>query len=1605
MNHSNAHERSPENSLLDVALKATKQRIKRIWVYAALGAWLAGTVGFLLLFVVGDHWIPGGVPRSAGWAARMIYGLGSLAWLVLAVGVPLVKRIHDLYASRLIEHSYPEFHNTVTDAVQLGGHSELPGSMRVAIVERAAGELAEVDYLRSVPTRRLRQVAILNGCLLAGLLIYALFAPKPLLPSLLRAFGSKVSAPTWTRIMDVSPADGTSVLRGDPVRFSAWLAGRTPASACVRFSLDDGKTWVEGQQLNLRPPADGKAGAWQGVKAGQDVQQSMLWQVVAGDAASVPRRLEVREIPVITTVQLHLEPPGYTRLPPSTQPGGDIDALVGTRASITALANVPVRDAILVIGMPPDDRRRILPPPPSTRPSEIAADLLVEKDDSYEVHFRDAWGQASRNPIRYTIRARPDVPPVIRVREPGPVTEVDHAGALPVSGWVEDDFGITRAAVALRLNGIGQARELPLSVVAEPGERSGEISGQIDLEAVGARPGDFVEWWVCVWDNRENSQGQTDAQKTESEVRRIVVTRAPVMASGERKHLTSDVPSVSTAPADRMEDRVNESTTTAPSVEQTRVADASQAQSRPASERSASADAERDKEPAPPSPDPQAVAETLADGHDARESTVDKDQKMPEPGEEALESAAGEQPVVASAQPEGDEPAEAELAQKQLEEFLKDHQQELETIAKHLTESGTPADGAQGAQQNGAAAGQQANAQSRGKAASGNQGGSKGGNTGPGQASNQPASGGNEGEQQAEAASSENASQQAAQTGAGSNANQGQSGKSGRSRANASASGSGQNQGGSEGQQESSDQPGSGEATSSAGESGSSSEGRSAQSAGRAQQAAGDSGEGRKDGNAGGHSGGEDASPAPGKAQGSGGADGTRSENAPAQAGGEGSKSGAQADPAAQQGAAAAGQPGESSRQGSDPAGQGTASERSGQPSGSKGDQSPGAQREGRPGQGQQPGNDFAEPGEDRQPGREASAGPREKAESKGEKGGAKEEKAVAGAPQQRQAEDARPDQPVKQNAAADSPADPRSENAGSTVQQTTSEEPPTPGIRQAPDRAATEPRESPTENGDAKAPGVDGKSESDPQGEQSSEREEQDQEGEQRLEHRSTMPAQEPPEAQSRRQSERPAQGQQGERSAQSQQERRAGQGQTPRESQQRSASSTRQSAMRTGQGRTPGESQSRNSMPEPRSEQPQNQRPGQAPARAQPQTQGEDEVESESLDACGNQGECPGQEQGQSDGQSQGQEQEQGQGQGQGQEQSQGQGQGQGHGQDQGQGQSQGQASGQGQGDDRGQGQGRGLSPGPDTGQTRGQGGGQGRGQGQNQEAGQSQSGGRGQQQGEGEGDGQARGRGRSLSQGPGQDGGESRGQSRGQSQSSDQGTGQRQGERDGQAQGPEPDRSQSGGQSTALGEEGGQGQGQGGGRWTRQSQQSTQGFQGGSTGDGGSGRPAPAQPLTIPEKAAEPDRPLELAPPPADPAAPVSSSGRLDRLMDLFERELRAGTVDPSLLAELKWTLPEAQQFVEAYRRAKVAGQRQVERTAVPQQVRTEEGRRGDNQVLRGGAVVDPAARTLHTTHERAPDRTRELMEVGRQRITPRYRSVLEAYYRSVGSRPGP
>jgi len=689
-----------------IFLRTVKSGLKWLTFSTALGLWLCGTVLFVLGFVLLDHWWPGGLSNLTCTLSGTVYLVVSAAWLVTVPGWLLVRRLNDLYAARLIERAHPEVHNTIVDAIQLSRRADLAGSIRAAVVSRAADELAGLAIAPCLPRRRLWQVSTALVAGLAAFIVYALISPKPVGPSIRRAFGSHVPAPTRVRIVDLGPADGTSVVRGEPVEFFVELRGYVPSSVYVQFSADDGATWLDGERLELSVPAgqSDSGHRWTGTKAGSDVQRSFCWQVIAGDARSELRRLHVRPVPAVIDIHTRYDFPKYTGLPPTTQPGGNIDVLTGTKVTIYARTNVPVRDPLLVEGTGVGQRRRAMSMP--LQPGELIEGRLdVERDDVYELAFADTYGAVNRDSIQYQVRARPDAPPSLDVRQPA-VDELPADGFITVEAVARDDFGLSQAAFFWRAMKGGRSGNVPLLLEVDSSSADGPraiIEKQIPLSQVDVKPGESIECWLSVWDNREDAMERPAHQRTDSPVRMIRVLEPPrpvVSPPGDEStpnkrgtdradRSAPDRPAQS-QPAQSGDDRLPGDSKPAEKQDgvskpnESQPADTQPASSRPGDEaKSASGPpanvTDRHADPEEPAPD-EAAAERDGNSAAADEDTTDRQSDQQSRPDDSDAGGEGKE----EADPEQEERNEELDRQARLKEFADRRARELDAIARHL---------------------------------------------------------------------------------------------------------------------------------------------------------------------------------------------------------------------------------------------------------------------------------------------------------------------------------------------------------------------------------------------------------------------------------------------------------------------------------------------------------------------------------------------------------------------------------------------------------------------------------------------------------------------------------------------------------------------------------------------------------------------------------------------------------------------------------------------------------------------------------------------------------------------------------------------------------
>ncbi|NOX54817.1 MAG: hypothetical protein GXP27_10340, partial [Planctomycetes bacterium] len=240
---------------------------------------------------------------------------------------------------------------------------------------------------------------------------------------------------------------------------------------------------------------------------GRGLLQDVNYYVAAGDARSAEYRITVIQPPSATVEQIRYEFPGYMELEPKTVPGGHIDTWEGTRITIEARANMPLRLARLVFS-DTEDR------------SEKAEELRMEIIDGtrlqvqwtakfrsdgthpryYHIECENDRGDVDPEPTFYTISIQPDKPPEVRLLDPKGDLERPANAVVPLRIEARDpDFLLRYLTLRLEKNGE------PLSVVRQlfdGRQQAVRMTYDFELEPLQLKPGDLLTYWVEARDNK-----------------------------------------------------------------------------------------------------------------------------------------------------------------------------------------------------------------------------------------------------------------------------------------------------------------------------------------------------------------------------------------------------------------------------------------------------------------------------------------------------------------------------------------------------------------------------------------------------------------------------------------------------------------------------------------------------------------------------------------------------------------------------------------------------------------------------------------------------------------------------------------------------------------------------------------------------------------------------------------------------------------------------------------------------------------------------------------------------------------------------------------------
>jgi hypothetical protein len=501
---------------VDFQIEKARAHIKATDIFTTVTLVTAVFVGYLLLFVVCDQWILDG--GFSGWTRGVLLTvvltvLGTL--LVRRVVLPLIRRVHPLYAARMLERSDPNLQSNLLNFVDV---REGEGVMPAAVVlrsmqKRAAVELSHIDVDEAIDRRPLLRVAYLLLIVVVLSALYIVFSPKDPFTSVRRALlpASAVAVATETTIADVTPGDDQVPAR-TLLTVEADVRGRDADRVQILFTTADNKYVDQPVEMRrLAPDLPRFRGILNG-ENGRGLLQSLTYSISAGDARSRPFHIDVIQPPSARVDHVDYTFPDYMKLSRRTSDSGDIEGWEGATVILHARANLPVKSAMVVmtdsenphakgeeILMQVADETKLS----ATWKLEFRADGTFPR--FYHIQVKTAKGETDPEPAVHTLRIHPDQRPDVTLLFPtgslvGERGKAANAKIPLVIQAADPDFELRSITLKAERNG----EELVNERLFETAELGQSYRGEYDwdLGKLKLAPRDRIQFWIEARDNK-----------------------------------------------------------------------------------------------------------------------------------------------------------------------------------------------------------------------------------------------------------------------------------------------------------------------------------------------------------------------------------------------------------------------------------------------------------------------------------------------------------------------------------------------------------------------------------------------------------------------------------------------------------------------------------------------------------------------------------------------------------------------------------------------------------------------------------------------------------------------------------------------------------------------------------------------------------------------------------------------------------------------------------------------------------------------------------------------------------------------------------------------
>ena len=484
---------SPETTILQDLLRRARRRRQLLLVLRGVAICLCVVAVVLLLTGWTAHRF-----RTNG-AAILVLRIGALltclATIYFALVHPLLRKISDARLARLIEERTPGTDDRLVSAVEFS-EPDNRKNISPAIVDRlyADANQASMHVNISEVIRRSRLLTYGAGAL-ASLLIFAAvlkWGPREISEGVTQLVTPTTFAAS-TNAMSIKVKPGSSrVPKGSDQDIIATLVNFDAQVVTVYSRPLDSKNDWQGQTME---PAKARSDFRFSIF---NIQDSVEYFVESNTIRSDVFKLNVVDLPFVKQLDIALNFPAFSHLPTKVEEdGGDVAALKGTVATITARLSGKVRSARIVFSDGKKSEMR-------AQGSDFVGELTVNGNTSYFIELVSTDGETYRGSNEYDVTVLEDQPPTISFDKPGRDKKATSLEEVFTQARAEDDFGVVSMDLHFSVNG-SEEKSVNLQQLTRESARTLTGAYTFFLEEYKLKPGDFISYYAKARDASNES--------------------------------------------------------------------------------------------------------------------------------------------------------------------------------------------------------------------------------------------------------------------------------------------------------------------------------------------------------------------------------------------------------------------------------------------------------------------------------------------------------------------------------------------------------------------------------------------------------------------------------------------------------------------------------------------------------------------------------------------------------------------------------------------------------------------------------------------------------------------------------------------------------------------------------------------------------------------------------------------------------------------------------------------------------------------------------------------------------------------------------------------